>query len=77
MLPQFHRALPSGPAAEMIRLGAYRKGSSEEVDQAVQYYPQLPHFLRQRKDEQTELDKRYDERATLLGIENWREAKVG
>jgi len=58
--------------AEMIRLGAYRKGSSPEVDQAIQYYPALENFLRQRKDETTDLGKGYAELATLLGINNWK-----
>ena len=39
--------------AEMIRLGAYRKGSDPAVDQAIKYYPELENFLRQRKDEKT------------------------
>jgi len=58
--------------AEMIRLGAYRKGSDPDVDQAIKYYPDLENFLRQRKDEKTTLDEGYDQLAKLLGIENWR-----
>lgn len=61
--------------AEMIRLGAYRKGSSSEVDQAIQYYPALENFLRQRRDETTDLNKGYNELAAVLGIANWRETK--
>lgn len=58
--------------AEMIRLGAYRKGSDPTVDQAIQYNPALEEFLRQRKDEKTTLDEGYDQLAKLLGIANWR-----
>lgn len=58
--------------AEMIRLGAYRKGSDPEVDSAIQYYPELENFLRQRKDEKTTLDEGYDQLAQILGINNWR-----
>jgi flagellum-specific ATP synthase len=61
--------------AEMIRLGAYRKGSDPNVDQAIQYYPALENFLRQRKDEKTNLAAGYDELAEVLGIPNWRSAK--
>ncbi len=61
--------------AEMIRLGAYRKGSDPGVDQAIQYYPALENFLRQRKDEKTTLDKGYDELAAVLGLPNWRAMK--
>lgn len=58
--------------AEMIRLGAYRKGSDPEVDQAIQYYPLLEDFLRQRKDEKTNLEEGYNQLAELLGIADWR-----
>ena len=61
--------------AEMIRLGAYRKGSSPDVDQAIQYYPAIENFLRQRKDEKTTLDAGYDELAKILNIKDWRKAK--
>ncbi len=61
--------------AEMIRLGAYRKGSDPSVDQAIQYYPALENFLRQRKDEKTSLDQGYDELAEVLGIPKWRSTK--
>lgn len=58
--------------AEMIRLGAYRKGSDPEVDQAIQYYPAIENFLRQRKDESTDIEAGYDELAEALGITGWR-----
>jgi flagellum-specific ATP synthase len=58
--------------SEMIRLGAYRKGSDPTIDQAIQYNPALENFLRQRKDETTDLDKSYDELAAVLGIADWR-----
>jgi flagellum-specific ATP synthase len=58
--------------AEMIRLGAYRKGSDPEVDQAITYYQPIENFLRQRKDESTSLDEGYDQLAGVLGLSNWR-----
>jgi len=61
--------------AEMIRLGAYKKGTTPEVDQAIQYYPHLENFLRQRKDEKTDLNTGYDQLAAVLGIKDWRTAK--
>jgi flagellum-specific ATP synthase len=61
--------------AEMIRLGAYRKGTDPEVDQAIQYYPALEDFLRQRKDEKTTLEEGYNQLAELLGIKDWRNVK--
>lgn len=60
--------------AEMIRLGAYRRGSDPEVDQAMQYYPALEQFISQRIDESIGLEQSYDTLATILNVENWREA---
>lgn len=61
--------------AEMIRLGAYRKGSNPDVDQAILYYPALEKFLAQKKDEKSTLAQGYEELAKILGIKDWRAAK--
>ncbi|MFO0389495.1 MAG: flagellar protein export ATPase FliI [Alphaproteobacteria bacterium] len=61
--------------AEMIRLGAYRKGADPNVDQAILYYPALENFLRQAKEEKTLLDEGYDQLAAVLGIKDWRNQK--
>ncbi|MFN3076355.1 MAG: flagellum-specific ATP synthase FliI, partial [Alphaproteobacteria bacterium] len=45
--------------AELIRLGAYRKGSNPDVDVAIHYYPQIEAFLAQRKNEKTDLAAGY------------------
>ncbi len=37
--------------AEMIRLGAYRKGANAEVDEAMKFYGPIEDFMRQGKDE--------------------------
>jgi flagellum-specific ATP synthase len=39
--------------AELIRLGAYRKGTDPKVDEAIDLYPKLEAFLAQNKDERT------------------------
>jgi flagellum-specific ATP synthase len=44
---------------ELIRLGAYRPGSSPEVDEAVRLHEPLEAFLRQGKDESTTLSEGY------------------
>ena len=36
---------------DMIRLGAYQKGSDEKIDQAIHYFPLLDAFVSQRPDE--------------------------
>ncbi len=45
--------------AELIRLGAYRRGSDEAVDQAIHFFPALEAFLGQRKEEATDLATSY------------------
>jgi len=45
--------------AELIRLGAYRRGSDPAVDEAVHYYPGIERFLAQAKDEPTDLATSY------------------
>jgi len=44
---------------EMIRLGAYRPGSNEEVDTAIQYNPALEAFLSQLPNDRTSLAAGY------------------
>jgi flagellum-specific ATP synthase len=45
--------------AELIRIGAYKPGSDESVDNAVRLYEPLEAFLRQDKDEPAALDEGY------------------
>ena len=52
--------------AEMIRLGAYRKGSSKEVDEAIKYYPALENFLKQGKYERSTMEEGYAELKHIL-----------
>ena len=46
--------------AELIRLGAYKKGSDKEVDEAIFYYPKIEEFLSQKKNERFTLAEGYD-----------------
>lgn len=52
---------------ELIRLGAYRAGSSPEVDEAIRLHEPLEAFLRQRKDENASLADGYRQLAHILG----------
>ena len=52
----------------MIRLGAYRKGTNAEVDEAINFYAPLEEFLRQRKDEPTNFAETYARLAEILGV---------
>lgn len=45
--------------AELIRLGAYKKGSNAEVDEAIFYYPMIEDFLSQAKGTKFTLSEGY------------------
>ncbi len=45
--------------AELIRLGAYKKGSNPEVDEAIFYYDMLEQFLAQKKADKIDFQTGY------------------
>lgn len=51
---------------ELIRLGAYRAGSSPDVDEAIRLYPFINEFLSQSKEESTSLSDSYRRLAEIL-----------
>jgi flagellum-specific ATP synthase len=53
--------------AELIRLGAYRKGSDPLVDEAIEYYQPIEGFVSQGKNERTTLEGGYEQLAAVLG----------
>lgn len=55
--------------AEMIRLGAYRKGNNKEVDEAINYYGPIDEFLKQDRNDRDNLLGGYKKLAGILGIE--------
>lgn len=54
--------------AELIRLGAYRRGSDPAVDEALVLYPQIEEFLRQHKDERTGIEESFSRLASIMGM---------
>jgi flagellum-specific ATP synthase len=52
---------------ELIRLGAYRQGSSAEVDEAITLHEPLEAFLRQAKDEVSNLGEGYQRLEQIVG----------
>ena len=54
--------------AELIRLGAYRRGSDPLVDEAIHYFPMIDDFISQGVDERSELEQGYLQLAEILGL---------
>ncbi len=54
--------------AELIRLGAYKKGSNREVDEAIFYYPKIEAFLAQGKQERFSLAECYEILGNILAV---------
>ncbi len=54
---------------ELIRLGAYRRGSDPVIDEAIHYYPMLEEFLSQSIGDVSTLEQGYEDLAQILGIE--------
>ena len=56
--------------AELIRLGAYRKGTDPRIDKAIALYEPLEAFLAQGKDEAATLEGGYQKLAEILNSNN-------
>lgn len=54
--------------AELIRLGAYRRGSDPQVDEAIHYNPALEAFLSQEFENPTGLEECYQQLYELLNL---------
>jgi flagellum-specific ATP synthase len=54
---------------EMVRLGAYQRGSDPKIDESIHYHDALERYLAQDKDERVSLEQGYGELAALLGAE--------
>ena len=55
--------------AEMIRLGAYKRGTDPEIDLSIGYYGKLEEFLNQRPDESCPMEETYKKLGEILNIE--------
>jgi len=58
---------------EVIRLGAYRKGSSAEMDEAIYFHPLLEEFLAQGIVETSQIEPGYEELARILNDSGYSE----
>ncbi len=52
--------------ADLIRLGAYKKGSNSNVDKAIEIYPKIEEFISQKPDEYTSLTDGYSMLANIV-----------
>lgn len=52
---------------DLINIGAYKKGSSREIDEAIQLYPQIISFLKQGTDEKVTMQESIDSLFALIG----------
>lgn len=55
--------------AELIRIGAYRKGSDPAIDRAIRYYEPLEGFLTQHKNEKASLWEGYAALQSILAAD--------
>lgn len=55
--------------AELIRLGAYRKGSDAQVDEAIMLYADIEEFLTQNKGDHSTIDESFVRLADILGLD--------
>jgi hypothetical protein len=54
--------------AELIRLGAYRRGSDGAVDEAINFYPGIESFLAQTIEENSPLATCYEQLRAILNM---------
>ncbi|GAE29246.1 flagellar protein export ATPase FliI [Halalkalibacter hemicellulosilyticus] len=52
---------------DLINIGAYKKGSSPEIDQAIMMQPQIVSFLKQSTDENSTIDQSIQTLIKMLG----------
>ncbi|MBU5264856.1 flagellar protein export ATPase FliI [Bacillus atrophaeus] len=52
---------------DLINIGAYKRGSSREIDEAIQFYPQLIQFLKQGTEESSTLEESVAALTSLTG----------
>ena len=56
--------------SELIRIGAYKRGSDPSVDAAIDYYPRIEGFLGQARDECTSIEEGFGALGSILSGPN-------
>lgn len=76
IVPEEHRAMADRlrevlstymNAEDLINIGAYKKGSSKEIDEAIQLYPKIISFLKQGVNEKVSFAESVNELYRILG----------
>ena len=52
--------------SEMIRLGAYKKGSDKDLDEAIEIYPLIENFLSQNISERADVQNDFKDLEKIL-----------
>ena len=52
---------------DLINIGAYKKGSSKEIDTAIQLYPTIISYLKQATDEKFSMEESFHSLVSLIG----------
>jgi len=55
--------------ADMIRIGAYKKGTDEEIDEAIKYHDRIYSFISQKYDESEDIRSSYEKLAKAIDFE--------
>jgi flagellum-specific ATP synthase len=56
--------------SDMIKLGAYKKGTDPEIDEAIDYHPAINAFISQNFNDSETLESSYKKLATLLNFKD-------
>ncbi|KAB7668639.1 flagellar protein export ATPase FliI [Bacillus sp. B1-b2] len=54
---------------DLINIGAYKRGSSKEIDAAIQRYPNILSYIKQSTDEKVSIEESLQSLLTLVGAE--------
>ncbi|MDJ1305319.1 MAG: flagellar protein export ATPase FliI [Candidatus Midichloria sp.] len=54
--------------ADMVRIGAYKKGTDKEVDEAIQYYDKICSFISQKYNESEDIKESYEKLAKAINF---------
>lgn len=51
---------------DLINIGAYKRGASKEIDEAIDYYPKIIQYLKQQVDEKPSMENSYTALRNLI-----------